>query len=128
MSICIKYPDTITLITTQVDTDGYNTPIIDTYEDVPAIFNQSVGSEHSNNQEEIISDADAFVDPSNSFVSSNVYRLEEMYVLASKFGSPDAISWYKVIRAVVSQDSQFANAIDNVQIFLQKTEPIGNVS
>lgn len=127
MSVCIEYPDNITLVSTTVD--GYGKLVIDDEEDVQAIFEMATGYAHTDNQEAITSDAIAFVSPEDEFVADNFYRLEEMLVVADLFGSSDDQSWFKVVNVIVSRDSQLCNTIDNVQLQLKKTSPLeGHVS
>lgn len=123
---CINYNDTITLVTTTVDEYGAEVPG-DEY-DVAAVVEMATGYTHDNHQDAIVSDAIAFVDPTNSDVQANFYRLEEMLVIANLFGDSEINSWFKVIDVTVSRDTQLCNQIDNVQVSLKKISPPYNVS
>lgn len=124
--VCINYNDTITLVTTSVD--SYGAEYVDQEYDVPAVVEMATGYIHGDNQDAITSDAIAFVDPTNSDVIANAYRLEEMLVIANLYGETEAQSWFKVTNVVVARDTQLCNTIDNVQLTLKKVRPIGGIS
>jgi len=88
----------------------------------------ATGYTHSDHQDAITSDAIAFIDPSNSNVISNFYRLEEMLVIANLFGASEAQSWFKIESVVVARDTLLCNNIDNVQLNLKKVRPVGGIS
>ena len=128
MSVCINYQDTIQLVKTTIPLNGYTTQIIEEIEEVPALFIQSTSWSHSDFQNQIGSDAQIYIDPSNEFVIENVYRLEEMYVIANMFGDNNTNCWYKIIAVTVGQDKLLTNNIDNVLLSLKKTSEIPSVS
>lgn len=123
---CIDYKDTITLITTTVD--NYGAEVVESEYEVPAIVEMATGYIHTDNQAAITSDAIAFLDPSNSDLIANFYRLEEMLVIANLFGASEAQSWFKIESVVIARDTLLCNQIDNVQITLKKVRPIGGIS
>ena len=124
--VCINYNDTITLVTTTVD--SYGAEIVDQEYDVPAVVEMATGYAHSGNQDAITSDAIAFVDPTNADVLENFYRLEEMLVIANLFGASEAQSWFKIENVIVARDTQLCNKVDNVQLSLKKVRPVGGIS
>lgn len=124
--VCINYNDTITLVTTTVD--SYGAEVVDQEYEVPATVEMATGYEHGNNQASITSDAIAFIDPTNSNVVANAYRLEEMLVIANLFGESEAQSWFKIENVTVARDTQLCNTIDNVQLNLKKVRPVGGIS
>lgn len=81
-----------------------------------------------NGQDMRDSDGVLYVDPENSFVISNNYRLEGFYVYAPMFGSDINESWFKITSVTINRDHLLNNEIDNVQCSLQKATPIPLVS
>jgi hypothetical protein len=123
---CIDYKDTITLVTTTVD--SYGAEVVDSEYEVNAIVEMATGYTHSDYQDAITSDAIAFLDPTNSDVIANFYRLEEMLVIANLFGASEAQSWFKIENVVVARDTLLCNTINNVQVNLKKVRPVGGIS
>lgn len=118
--ICFK--DVIKLATTEVN--GYGDQSVDYLTDLDCLFLQSTGDTFGDHQEQITSDAHAYIDFNNPVVSSLGYRLEGMFVIAQPFGTSEQESWYKIIRVVVGQRKLLCNDVDNVHIFLKKTEAL----
>src|SRR5690606_37832247 len=99
----IKYRDSVELYS--VGSSGYansKTSIIEAI--VPCVFLQSVGYDRVSSQDGVISDAICYLDPQDSFVVQNHYRLEGMYLKAVMFGSEEMESWYKVENVSVNRD------------------------
>lgn len=117
---CIQYDDVVTIGFEGVGAYGDNSQIVEQAE-VPAAIDMNTGYSHNANQTAIESDAVAFVDPANEFISDNFYRLEEALVKISLFGTPDKMAWYKVTDVTVSRDTQLCNEIDNIELSLKKT-------
>lgn len=115
----IVYNDTVTLVTTTVDIYGSET--VDEQYEVPAVVELGVGFTHADNQDAITSDAIVRVDPTNSDVQDNFYRLEGMMVIIDTFGSGNSLNWYRVADVTVYRDTQLSNQIDNIQLTLEKT-------
>lgn len=126
MSICLDYKDTVQLVLPVID--SYGSEKIGQVETVNCLFISNTGWSHSNNQNAITSDAELYIDPSHWFVQENYNRLEEMLVIASRFGSDSGESWYKITNVVVAEDKLLCNEIDNIKIGLKKTTEIQYVS
>lgn len=126
MSICLNYNDTVRLVKTTVD--EYGTQVISDQEEVPAIFGQTTGFGHGSNQDAILSDAVAYLDPTNEFVIENFYRLEGMLLVAQLFGVSLEDAWYRITDISVARTSLTCNDIDNIQVGLKKTTGILGVS
>ena len=118
--ICFK--DIVKLATT--DVDGYGDQSVDYLTDLECLFLQSTGDSFADHREEITSDAHAYIDFNNPAVSALGYRLEGMFIIAQPFGTSESESWYKIIRVVVGQRKLLNNQVDNVHIFLKKTEAL----
>lgn len=118
---CINYKDTVTLVTTTVD--SYGAEVADEEYEVQAVVEMATGYTHSDNQDAITSDAIVYVDPSNEDVQDNFYRLEEMLVIIDIFGTHENRSWFKVTNVVVARDTQLCNTVDNIQLNLKKVSP-----
>ena len=128
MGVPLNYQDTIRLVKTTLPLNGYTTQIIEEIEEVDALFIQNTGWSHSEFQNQIDSDAELYIDPENSFVIENVYRLEEMYVVANLFSDTEADCWYKITSVAVGMDKLLSNQIDNILLQLKKTAEIPSVS
>lgn len=126
MNPCIDYKDTIQLIMPVVD--EYGSEKIGQVETVRCLFISNTGWSHSTNQAAITSDAEIYIDPTHFFVEENYNRLEEMLVIASRFGSDADESWYKITNVVVAEDKLLCNEIDNIKLSLKKTTEIQYVS
>ena len=61
----------------------------------------------------------------DAFVVNNANRLEGMYIKAVLFGSDESESWYKIETVSVNRDHLLCNKIDNVEMALNKTRPLG---
>lgn len=121
--IGLDYKDTIRIVDQTFD--GYGDETINESVDVPALFLQSTGEVHALNTQILTSDAHAYIDPTDEFVIENAYRMEGMLVQANPFDGNEDDAWYKIIRVVVGQDKLLTNSIDNVHIYLSKTDARG---
>lgn len=119
--IGLEYKDTIEIY--EVVSDGYGDES-GTPHSVPALFLVGTGTNHSNNQDNILADAHAYVDPENEFLKSKAYRIEGMLIKANPFNGPDTEAWYRITMARVGQDKLLTNQIDNIHIYLQKARGI----
>ena len=128
MGVLLNYQDTIRLVKTTLPLNGYTTQIIEEIEEVDALFIQNTGWSHSEFQNQIDSDAELYIDPTNSFVIENVYRLEEMYVIGNLFSDQEENCWYKITSVSVGMDKLLNNQIDNILLQLKKTAEIPSVS
>jgi hypothetical protein len=119
--ICFK--DTVKLVETSAP-DGYGDiePIVLT--DLKCLFSQNTGHGHSNNVDVVNSDAHAYIDFENPEVVSRAYRLEGMYIIANPFNAVDSESWYRITKVIVGQAKLTSNKIDNVHIYLKKSEAL----
>lgn len=123
---CITYKDTIRIVKPVVD--GYGSEKIGEIANVKALFSQSTGWSHGANQSAIDSDAIAYIDPIDSFVTTNFYRLEGMMVIAELFGVPEEDAWYRIVDVNVGRDLLLCDKVDNIRIALKKTVGITGVS
>ena len=119
--ICLK--DTVKLVETTVP-DGYVDTDVAILTDLKCLFLQTTGKTHSNHVDIVNSDAHAYIDFKNPEVASRGYRLEGMYLIANPFGTPESESWYQITRVVIGQRKLTDNKIDNVHVFLKKTEAL----
>lgn len=124
----LVYKDTVSIVTVTLSSDGYGTEIIESVNEVPALVIHDTGFQHGNYRSEVNSDAEVYLDPTDSFVIDNYNRLEEMYVIANQFGNTDAQEWYKVEKVIVGEDKLLSNQIDNVKCQLKKSSVVPNVS
>lgn len=122
MGIGLTYKDTIELVETVVD--KYGTERQSAIHTIPALFIQNTDWDHSNNQNVIMSNGEIYIDPKDSFVSTNVFRLEEMLVIANPFGGDENRAWYRIVDVMVGQDKLLGNTIDNIKLELKKTTKI----
>lgn len=117
------YNDTVKLVETTAP-DGYGD--VETVEltDLKCLFFQSTGHSHSNNVDIVNSDAHAYIDFENPEVVARAYRLEGMYIVANPFNFTEEESWYRITLVRVGQDKLLCNQIDNVHVYLKKTEAL----
>ena len=127
MKPAIAYNENLTFVI--ADSGGYKGAKTMTEQHaVKCVFIQSVDYTNSNNQAVRDADAICFPDPADDFIIASYNRLEGMYVLASLFGSPDAIAWYRIDSVTVNRDHLLGNVIDNVECLLKKASTIPGVS
>ena len=119
--ICLN--DTVKLVELS-EPNGYGDSNVVVLTDLKALFLQSTGKSHSNYVDIINADAHAYVDFNNPEVKSRGYRLEGMYIVANPFGTPEVESWYQITRVVVGQRKLTDNKVDNVHVYLKKTEAL----
>jgi hypothetical protein len=98
------------------------------YHDVSAIVEQNVNFTHSNYRDELNADARALVDPADSFVIGEAYRLEELIVLFNPYGGVEEQQWFKVNAVTVGQYHQTTGEVNTVNLTLQKTRALEYVS
>lgn len=122
----MTYTDTIKLATTTSDMYGDKTVTILT--DVKSLFIQRTAIAHNNNADGIESDAIVYLDPTNSVVLDNAYRLEGMYIIAQPFGQDQQESWYEIVGVNVGQRKLLNNTVDNIHCTLNKTAGLAYVS
>ncbi len=127
MKPAIAYNENLTFVI--ATSEGYKgTKTMTEQHVVKCVFIQSVDYTNSNNQAVRDADAICFPDPADEFIIASYDRLEGMYVLASLFGSSDAISWYRIDSVTVNRDHLLGNVIDNVECLLKKASTIPGVS
>jgi hypothetical protein len=114
----MNYLDTVKLATTT--SDGYGDQTVTVLTDAKALFIQRTSEEHQNNADGITSDAAVYLDPTNSIVVDNAYRLEGMYIIANPLGGEQSASWYQIAHVTVGQRKLLNNAIDNIYCLLEK--------
>lgn len=118
--------DTIKLATTTVD--GYGDKTVTVLSDVKSLFVQRTGVGRDATNDVVTSDATVYLDPTNSVVIANVYRLEGMYIIAQPFGQVTDEAWYRISNVTVAQRKLLDNTIDNVYCRLQKIAGLPYVS
>ena len=123
MSKYLCYKDTVKLVETTAP-DGYGDiePVVLT--DLACDFFQTIGHGHSNHVDIVNADAHAYIDYNNPEVVARAFRLEGMYIVANPFNAPEAESWYRVTTVRIGQDKLRRNKIDNVHIYLKKSEAL----
>jgi len=126
MSVELTYTDSIRLVKPVVDM--YGSEKIGDIETVACIFITRTGTNHSNNQDSITTEASLYIDHTNSFVLSNSNRLEEFLVISNRFGSNDGDSWYKIVNVSIGMDKLLNNQVDHIKLSLKKTVGISYVS
>ena len=127
MKPAIDYNEDLTFVI--AESGGYkDTKTMIEQHSVKCVFIQSVDYTNSSNQAVRDADAICFPDPTDEFVVASFDRLEGMYVLASLFGAPDAIAWYRIDSVTVNRDHLLGNVIDNVECLLKKASTIPGVS
>lgn len=122
----MRLTDTVKLATTTVD--GYGDKTVTVLTDVSSLFIQRSGVEHSQNAEEVVSDASVYLDPKNTVVLENMYRLEGMYIIAQPFGQSQSESWYKIRSINVGQRKLLDNVVENIHCQLDKVAGLAYVS
>ena len=121
MSKYLCYKDTIKLVDmSQPNGFGDVSPVVLT--DLACDFFQTTGHGHSNHVDIVNADAHAYIDYNNPDVVSRAYRLEGMYIIANPFNAPEVESWYRITTVRIGQDKLRQNKIDNVHIYLKKSE------
>ena len=110
--------DTVKLATTTFD--GYGDKTVTVLTEVKCLFIQKTGFDKSDFAENTISDSTIYLDPENSVVVDNMYRLEGMYIIAQPFGQSKEESWYRISNVTVAQRKLLDNAIDNIHCSLEK--------
>ncbi len=118
--------DTVKLATTSADMYGDQT--VEVLAAVKALFIQRTGTSHDANMNAYTSDAVVYLDPKDTTVLNNGYRLEGMYIIANPFGQTEQQSWYKIIGVNVGQRKLLNNAVDNIHCDLQKVAGLPYVS
>lgn len=119
----ICFNDTIKLVE-ETKADGYGDTDVVVVTDLACTFMQNSSHSHSGHVDVVNSDAHAYIDFNNPEVVSRHYRLEGMQVIANPFNAPEDESWYRITRVVVGQAKLTTNKIDNVHIYLKKTEAL----
>lgn len=125
-SVCIDYKDIVQII--KPIADGYGSEKIGEVESIPALYIQNTGWNRGPNRMDVTSDAEMYVDPTNSFVMENWNRLDGMLVIANPFSSPASDAWYRIVNVSIGQDKLLSNTIDNIRVQLKKTTEIPYVS
>lgn len=118
--------DTVKLATTAPD--GYGDRTVTVLTDVKSLFIQRTSMDHSSNIESHDSDASVYLDPTNSVVLENMFRLEGMYIIAQPFGQLTDKAWYRITHVSVAQRKLLNNAIDNIHCQLDKVAGVAYVS
>lgn len=128
MSVPLDYKDIVTIVKTGLSSEGYTTEYISETQSVPALFIANTGWLHNDNQDEVTTDAEVYLDPEDPYVVDNHNRLEGMLLIAKPFGQDSDESWYRIITVRVGVDKLLDNEINNVLCFLKKSTKINYVS
>lgn len=110
--------DTVKLATTTVD--GYGDRTVTILTDVKSLFIQRSAITHSTNADGITSDATIYLDPTNTIVLDNAFKLEGMYIISQPFGESTDEAWYRITNVTVGQRKLLNNAVDNIHCNLEK--------
>ena len=121
----LSYKDTIILIDPVITSSGSEK--IGRQETVSCLLGPVTGFGHGSNQDFIDADYICYIDPEHFFVRQVANRLEGMLVITD-LGEASADAWYRVQSVNVGRRNLTCNDIDNVQLALKKTVPIGYVS
>ena len=119
----ITLPDTVQLVETTIP-DGYGDVSVSVLTSLKCSLIQTTSNINSKHTAIIQSDAHAYIDFENIAVMSRAYRLEGMYIIAQLFNDIEDESWYKITKVEIGQDKLLCNKIDNVHIYLQKTDSL----
>lgn len=114
----MKLIDTVKLATTTVDGYGDRTATVLT--DVKSLFIQRSSIMHSDNADSVMSDATIYLDPANTIVLANAFRLEGMYIISQPFGQLTDEAWYRITNVTVGQRKLLNNAVENIHCNLEK--------
>jgi hypothetical protein len=117
--------DTVKLATTT--TDGYGDRTVTVLTEVNSLFTQKTAIAHATNADGVISDAIVYLDPENTVVLANMFRLEGMYIIAQPFGQTVGETWYRITHVSVGQRKLLDNAVDNIYCTLEKTAGLAYV-
>lgn len=123
---CINYVDELQLVNTI--TDKYGAQKVSSINTVPCLILSNTGFSHGSFEDNITSDMQVYIDPQNTVIRSQAYRLEEQLVIVSRFGSLQEDSWYKIIDVSIGEDKLLCNNVDNILLSLKKTVGIQYVS
>lgn len=121
----MKYPDTVILVDPVID--QYGTEKIGRMETCRASVGVALGHQQNSNRAEITSDAVAYLDPSNSFLREQFYRLEGMMLITQE-GEASTDQWYRIQTVNIGEHKLTSNRIDHVQVDLTKTVSLPSVS
>jgi hypothetical protein len=128
MSGLIDYQDQVTLVLTEPGDEYGTRAVAATHVAQAVVVFGSVGTRHNSNQDNTSADVTVFIEPSDSWVQDEHYRLEELLIAIELFGTPQEDAWYEVTDVAIHRDHLLGNQIDNVQLSLKKTASIGYVS
>lgn len=120
----MNYPDVATFV--EVESNGYSRGFsVVERDDVSGIFIQDLATNRFLSATNINADAIFYPDPSSDFITNNYHRLEGMYLFVSPFGQN---TWYRITRCTVNRDHLLTYRVDNIELYLEKSAPIPNVS
>jgi len=127
MTLRLNYRETVTIV--KVESDGYkNSKVVVGQAVVPAIFLQNTSFLNDNFQENSDADAVCYPDFTSSFLVSNNFRLEGMYVLAPLFDVNSNDGWYKITNVRINRNHLLDTDIDNIELLLKKSTRIMGIS
>ena len=122
MNRLLTYKDPLILLATAQD--GYGDETISHIEHIKGLFVQGTSQSQVGATEMLGTDAHAYLDIENAFVKENAYRLEGLYLIATNLGGTESESWYKIKSVKVGQRKLLENDINNVHVFLTKSEKL----
>ena len=112
----VKTPDTAYIV--KLSKDGYGDVSVISENEISCAFFQGFSDEKASNQELTQSDAYAYLDVDDTFISSEGYRLHGMYFKLTQFGVEQ---WYVITNVEVAQRKLLTNEVNNVLVSLQVT-------
>lgn len=110
----VKTPDTAYIAS--LTKDGYGDASVLELNEIKCAFFQQFSQEQAVNEELTQSDAYAYLDISNAFISGVGYQLQGMYFKASPGGIEQ---WYIITAVQVAQRKLLTNEVNNVLVSLQ---------
>lgn len=116
MTPLIEYPDPAQIYTVTPDEYGVKTASLLT--DIDTNFTTSVRNSQQANVELITADALAYLDVDNAAIRTVGYKLEGFHFAIERYG---LTQWYIISKVSVNERKLLDNAIDNIQVELEKT-------
>jgi hypothetical protein len=107
---------------------GYGNDIPQAPVTVPALYEQTTGFEHANNQDAISSSSRLYLPGTDSFVLEHGERLEGMVVQINPFGTAGSEQYFRLTSVTPIRDILLGNQLQHVECELEKIDWSGYVS
>lgn len=123
----VEYRDKVKLFRTVKNGYGMDSlPDPEHYEEMCGLYVQVTNFNHNDNTDGISVEHILHLPPDNEFLQENGYRIEQMVVSISPFGTKEQYQMFRIASVNVARDVLIGNEVHNIECALTKIAGVVN--